>query len=204
MRRATGSSPTAATTGCGWRRRPRARWRSTAVATFLSQASRALSDGPVVSRQLSGATPWQLPGSLALGGCMTSGTGAPVGPPAGWYPDPAGQPVLRWWDGVRWGEQTQAAAPPVGMPQMIPVAATWAEAPAAPRTSGNGYSTAGIILGAIAFLFIPIICGPAGLILGGVAMSKGESRAVVALIVSGVGMIVGFILGALVWSSGLV
>jgi hypothetical protein len=29
----------------------------------------------------------------------------PAGPPAGWYPDHAGQ--QRWWDGTRWTEHTQ-------------------------------------------------------------------------------------------------
>jgi hypothetical protein len=28
--------------------------------------------------------------------------------PAGWYPDPAGQAELRWWDGTRWTQQTRA------------------------------------------------------------------------------------------------
>ena len=23
--------------------------------------------------------------------------------PAGWYPDPAGSPAWRWWDGQQWG-----------------------------------------------------------------------------------------------------
>ena len=38
----------------------------------------------------------------------------PAGQP-GRYPDPGGQPMLRWWDGSRWGEQTQAAPPSGGM-----------------------------------------------------------------------------------------
>jgi hypothetical protein len=38
---------------------------------------------------------------------MTDRTGTPAGPPAGWYQDPSGQGALRWWDGSRWGEQTQ-------------------------------------------------------------------------------------------------
>lgn len=30
----------------------------------------------------------------------------PVVPPAGWYPDTTGLPVLRWWDGVQWTAHT--------------------------------------------------------------------------------------------------
>jgi len=29
--------------------------------------------------------------------------------PAGWYPDPAGSPLQRWWDGSHWSETTQPA-----------------------------------------------------------------------------------------------
>jgi hypothetical protein len=32
--------------------------------------------------------------------------------PPGWYPDPAQQADLRWWDGQAWTAQTSAAAPP--------------------------------------------------------------------------------------------
>lgn len=46
--------------------------------------------------------------------------------PAGWYPD--GQGGLRWWDGARWTEHTQAA-PPVEPP---PVEAPPVEAPVEP------------------------------------------------------------------------
>jgi hypothetical protein len=46
---------------------------------------------------------------------MTDTTEHPAGPAAGWYPDPAGHPVLRWWDGTRWTEQTQAPPPPAGV-----------------------------------------------------------------------------------------
>ncbi len=32
-------------------------------------------------------------------------------PPPGWYPDPAGGPGVRWWDGTRWADR--AAEPPL-------------------------------------------------------------------------------------------
>lgn len=48
--------------------------------------------------------------------------------PAGWYPDPAGGPRPRWWDGTAWTEHyadlpTQAPAAPVAPEPVIPAAA---------------------------------------------------------------------------------
>ena len=34
-------------------------------------------------------------------------SGGRMGPPAGWYHDPSGQPWLRWWDGFQWTSHTQ-------------------------------------------------------------------------------------------------
>lgn len=50
---------------------------------------------------------------------MPKQMGAPLpapaaGPPPGWFHDPNGQPVERWWDGIRWTEHTRdvGGAPP--------------------------------------------------------------------------------------------
>ena len=48
-------------------------------------------------------------------------------PPPGWYPDPAGQSLHRWWDGVRWTEQTGAPLPPVAARRQMVTAAGTAE-----------------------------------------------------------------------------
>lgn len=92
------------------------------------------------------------------------------------------------------GNQVGAFAPPV------PNAVASFVAPS-PSTAGNGFSTAGIILGVISFLFFPIIFGPAGIILGAVGKSKGESKAVTAMAVSAVGLVAGMIIGAVVFAS---
>jgi Domain of unknown function (DUF4328)/Protein of unknown function (DUF2510) len=46
------------------------------------------------------------------------------GAPPGWYPDPAGGPGQRWWDGYAWTEATVLPQPPPPPP--------WADAPPAP------------------------------------------------------------------------
>ncbi|MDR5698499.1 DUF2510 domain-containing protein [Agromyces aerolatus] len=43
-------------------------------------------------------------------------------PPPGWYNDPAGAPVFRWWDGRAWSEHTQPWPPPARAEPQAPMA----------------------------------------------------------------------------------
>ncbi len=72
---------------------------------------------------------------------------------------------------------------------------------AKPVSTSNTLSIIGIVCGAIAFVFLPIVLGPAGLVLGGVAKGRNERLANVALIVSGLGLVVGLVLGYIVFKS---
>ena len=65
------------------------------------------------------------------------GTGGPAVAP-GWYADPAGAPVERWWDGTAWAGQTRpysALAQPLGRPVLK-----------------NTHATVGLVLGIVALL----------------------------------------------------
>ena len=77
---------------------------------------------------------------------------------------------------------------------------TYSQPPMQAKAS-NGLSTAGIILGAIGLLFVPMAFGTAGLILGIVAKTKKEPRANVAIAVGIIGLVGGVILGAIVGAS---
>ena len=48
----------------------------------------------------------------------------PRWPPAGWFPDPAGTPSLRYWDGVRWTDFRAQARPAREPFATLPVAAS--------------------------------------------------------------------------------
>jgi hypothetical protein len=63
------------------------------------------------------------------------------------------------------------------------------------------FSTLGLIFGGVAFLFIPVLFGVAGIIFSAVAKSKSEPNANLALGVSIGGTVGGMIIGALLTSS---
>ncbi len=64
--------------------------------------------------------------------------------------------------------------------------------PARPVSPSNTYSIIGIVAGALALL-LPIVFGPAGLILGVMARTRNERLANVALLLAAIGMVVGLL-----------
>ena len=66
---------------------------------------------------------------------------------------------------------------------------------------GNGLSVAAIVLGAISVLFIPILFGPIAIVLAAIGKKKKQSLSTIALAVAIGGMVLGFIIGAVVYSS---
>ncbi|KQQ05377.1 MULTISPECIES: DUF2510 domain-containing protein [unclassified Rathayibacter] len=71
----------------------------------------------------------------------TNGGGAPSGPRAGWYPDPAGSPRQRWWDGSGWTESLRDA--PVATPAAPTPPAASPTPPAAPERPAYGETSSG-------------------------------------------------------------
>ena len=67
-----------------------------------------------------------------------------------------------------------------------------------PHTSGNGFSMPAIILGCIAFLVLPIVAGPAAIVLAGIGKSKHESKSSAALTIAILGTVIGMIIGAII------
>ena len=70
-----------------------------------------------------------------------------------------------------------------------------------PNQGSNALSILAIIFGGISLLFLPIIFGPIAIVLAIIAKTRKERLSTVALIISIVGTVVGFILGALVFAA---
>jgi hypothetical protein len=113
-----------------------------------------------------------------------------------------------------YGQQAPGAGPYAAQPSApqgygsqppFPMAGPYPQAQGFPqaRAAGNGFSIAALILGCIAFLFLPIILGPVAIALAGVGKSKHESKSTAALAVAITGTVVGLILGAIVGMSVL-
>jgi hypothetical protein len=69
--------------------------------------------------------------------------------------------------------------------------------------SGNTFSIIAIVLGGVGFLLLPIILGPAAIILAVIAKTKKEKLANVALAVGILGTVIGMMLGAIIGATFL-
>jgi len=73
--------------------------------------------------------------------------------------------------------------------------------PTPPTTESNTFSILGIVFGGIAFLFLPILFGPAGIGFAVAAMIKKEKLGGAAIGVSVAGTVLGMIFGFLFWGA---
>jgi hypothetical protein len=70
-----------------------------------------------------------------------------------------------------------------------------------PRSGTQIFSILGFVFGGLALLILPIVFGPIGIVLGIIGHTKGEPLGKWAAIVAGVLMVVGMLLGFLVFTS---
>ena len=70
----------------------------------------------------------------------------------------------------------------------------------APTTEarGNTLSIIAIVCGVIAVLILPIVFGPVGIVLGVIGKTRHEKLSTIAIVVAAAGMVIGFILGAII------
>jgi hypothetical protein len=68
----------------------------------------------------------------------------------------------------------------------------------AQENSSNTFSILAIVLGGVSLLVVPILLGPAAIVLGVVGLVKKERLAPIGITVGVLGMLVGMFLGALV------
>ena len=69
--------------------------------------------------------------------------------------------------------------------------------------SGNVFSIIAIVLGGVSFILLPILLGPAAIILAVIGKTKKERLSNVALAVSILGTVIGMILGAIIGATFL-
>jgi hypothetical protein len=103
-----------------------------------------------------------------------------------------------------WGTPPEAQQPPGDHPGWAAAddSSTPSYGAGSPPSGGSSpWSLAAIVCGALAVLFVPIVLGPLGMIFAGIALSKKEPRGALGMGIAIGGMVVGFILSALMYSA---
>lgn len=110
---------------------------------------------------------------------------------ANWYPDPVDPSYERYWDGNDWTFFVRPVHRPAAKPLVAPVE------PRKRTRTRNAFSTAALVLGGLSVVFLPLILGAIGVLLGIVGKITGEPNAVAATVAAGMAMSLGLMLRAL-------
>lgn len=105
-------------------------------------------------------------------------------------------------------DSTNPSAPRVSQPNVQTSTTLSAGIPPSPTTQpatgsapAKGFAVAGLVCGLVAFLLLPVVLGPLGIIFGAISWSKGNKLGMAATIVSICGLVIGMILGYIVWAA---
>jgi pSer/pThr/pTyr-binding forkhead associated (FHA) protein len=104
-------------------------------------------------------------------------------------------------------EQPTVPTPTVPTPTVptptVPTPVVETRAATRSGTEGDALAKAAIALGVVAFLFLPIILGPIGIVLGAIAWGKGSRLGPTATTIAILGTVVGVIVGMMVWNAAV-
>lgn len=123
--------------------------------------------------------------------------------PSGWYADPNGMPVDRFWDGTAWGDATRPRLAPVS-PQTYGTPASFTHSAPA-----NGMGTAALVLGIGGFFCMPLVASVLAIIFGRIGMTRAGRGLATNGGVAKAGFILGIIslvlgvIGLIIWVAAL-
>lgn len=101
---------------------------------------------------------------------------APSAVPAGWYPDPQGGRVQRWWDGCRWTEHTHLPALSPGVPGPGSLYDAAKDATAGKNSAGTWSMVLGILAVVLGIPLVTVLwsvlAGVAAIVWGAIGLGR--------------------------------